>query len=111
MGSPRNGVADELLRQTAPPEETEELIDKAEGRGDSAPPRKRPNNGKATSPKPKDRANEGGKLTVRPDILWRLHIWSKERGITMKAIADGILDRTVPRYEVKRIGKAVEGEE
>ena len=66
---------------------------------------------KATAPKPKDRTNEGGKLTVRPDILWRLHIWSKERGITMKAIADGILDRTVPRYEVKRIGKAADGEE
>jgi hypothetical protein len=111
MGSPRNGVADELLRQTAPPEETEELVGQVESRGDSAPARKRSRNGKATAPKPKDRTNEGGKLTVRPDILWRLHIWSKERGITMKAIADGILDRTVPRYEVKRIGKAAEGEE
>jgi hypothetical protein len=109
MASPRNGVADELLRQTAPPEDTEELIDQAESRSDSTSPRKRSKNGKDAAKK--DRKNEGGKLTVRPDILWRLHIWSKERGISMKAIADGILDRTVPRYQVTRIGKPVEAEE
>jgi hypothetical protein len=50
-------------------------------------------------------------LTVRPDILWRLHIWSKERGVSMKAIADSILDRTVPRYSVTRIGKPIDGDE
>jgi hypothetical protein len=34
-----------------------------------------------------------------------LHIWSKERGLSMKEIADSILDRTVPRYSVQRVGK------
>jgi hypothetical protein len=105
----RNGVADELLRQTTPLEPAADLVGAGEGRGDAAGSRKRGRPAKE-SPK-KDRKAEGGKLTVRPDILWRLHIWSKERGITMKAIADSILDRHVPRYEVKRVGKPVDGEE
>ena len=108
MGT-RNGLADELLRQTTPPEDSD-LLDQAESRGDSAAPRKRSRNGKDAAAR-KDRKNEGGKLTVRPDILWRLHIWSKERGVSMKAIADSILDRTVPRYSVTRIGKPIDGDE
>jgi hypothetical protein len=107
----RNGVAEELLRQTAPPEENGDLVGQAgESKADSQASRKRARPGKDAAPR-KDRKAEGGKLTVRPDILWRLHIWSKERGISMKAIADSILDRTVPRYEVKRIGKPADGEE
>ncbi len=110
MGATRNGVADELLRQTAPLEPTADLVGAGESRGDAAGSRKRGRTRADAAPK-KDRKGEGGKLTVRPDILWRLHIWSKQRGITMKAIADSILDRHVPQYEVKRIGKPVDGEE
>lgn len=106
----RNGVVDELLRQTTPLEQNDDLVGGAESRGDAPGSKKRARAGKDAPPK-KDRKGEGGKLTVRPDILWRLHIWSKERGVSMKAIADSILDRTVPRYEVKRVGKPVEGEE
>ena len=68
MGT-RNGVADELLRQTAPPEENPDLVGD-ESRGETPGSRKR-KAAKETAPK-KDRKNEGGKLTVRPDILWRL---------------------------------------
>jgi hypothetical protein len=107
----RNGVAEELLRQTAPPEENGDLVGEAgESRGDASGSKKRARTAKESASK-KDRKNEGGKLTVRPDVLWRLHIWSKERGISMKAIADSILDRHVPKYEVKRIGKSAEIEE
>ena len=106
----RNGVVDELLRQTAPPEENEDLVDQAAGESNGGGARKRSRARKAPSPR-KDRKGEGGKLTVHPDILWRLHIWSRERGCTMKAIADSILDRYVPRYEVKRVGKAVDTDE
>jgi hypothetical protein len=106
----RNGVVDELLRQTTLPEENGDLIAEAKGRGDTAGSRKRGRPAKDSSPK-KDRKGEGGKLTVRPDILWRLHIWSKQRGVSMKQIADTILDRHVPQWEVKRVGKPVEGEE
>ena len=107
----RNGVVDELLRQTTLPDENDDLVGAAgESRGDAPVSKKRIRAGKDTPPK-KDRKGEGGKLTVRADILWRLHIWSKERGVSMKQIADSILDRTVPKYEVKRIGKAIEGEE
>ncbi len=108
MGA-RNGVAEELMRQTAPPEDNADLVGNGESRGDTPGSRKRTKAAKDTAAK-KDRKNEGGKLTVRPDILWRLHIWSKERGVSMKAIADSILDRTVPRYEVKRVGKPVDGD-
>jgi hypothetical protein len=106
----RNGAVEELARQTAPPEDNADLVgESGESRG-AAPSKK-----KARAPKDgaqkKDRKTEGGKLTVRPDILWRLHIWSKERGVSMKSIADSILDRTVPRYEVKRIGKAPEADD
>lgn len=108
--STRNGAMEELARQTAPPEEEADLIGQSgESRG-AAPSKKRARAARETAPK-KDRKAEGGKLTVRPDILWRLHIWSKERGVSMKSIADSILDRTVPRYEVKRIGKAPEVDE
>lgn len=106
----RNGVVDELLRQTAPLEQNGDLVGVDESRGDSPAAKKRARAAKDSAPK-KDRKGEGGKLTVRPDILWRLHIWSKERGISMKAIADSILDRHVPRYEVKRVGKPVDGDE
>jgi hypothetical protein len=106
----RNGVADELLRQTTPLEPAADLVGAGESRGDAAGSRKRGRLAKDGAAK-KDRKAEGGKLTVRPDILWRLHIWSKERGITMKAIADSILDRHVPRYEVKRVGKPVDADE
>lgn len=106
----RNGAVEELARQTAPPEDNADLVgESGESRG-AAPAKKRARAAKENPPK-KDRKNEGGKLTVRPDILWRLHIWSKERGVSMKTIADSILDRTVPRYEVKRIGKAPEIED
>jgi hypothetical protein len=109
--TPRNGVAEELLRQTAPPEDNADLVGQSgESRGETPGSKKRARSAKESAPR-KDRKNEGGKLTVRPDILWRLHIWSKERGVSMKSIADSILDRTVPRYEVKRIGKPTEGDD
>jgi hypothetical protein len=38
-----------------------------------------------------------------------LHIWSKERGLSMKEIADSILDARVPRYSVQRLGKPADG--
>jgi hypothetical protein len=103
----RNGVIDELVRQTTPPEDVD-LVDGSESRADAPGPRKRSRNGSAGK---RDRKDEGGKLTVRRDILWRLHIWSQQRGVSMKTIADGILDRHVPRFQVTRIGKPIDGEE
>jgi hypothetical protein len=59
---------------------------------------------KDNAPK-KDRTKEGNKLTVRKDILQRLRYLAAERGLTMKALAEQILDRYLPCYKLERVEK------
>lgn len=83
----------------APPDDAE-----GESRGEAAtetnatPTRTRR---KRPAPSGKTKARN---LHLSDDIHYRLWQYAKEKNITVSAAANSLLDKNLPRYEVKRVG-------
>jgi hypothetical protein len=98
----------ELLRPTAPAEapDADGPVDEdvAEGRGDASgdpqPGPKRVRRAKAT-PAGKTRARN---LHLSDDVHDRLWLLARQRKQTVSAVADDLLNKALPRWEIKRQG-------
>jgi hypothetical protein len=96
-----------LLRPTAPPEADEARPDDAaadpESRGGTAeepkPPAK-PRQRKRTAPLGKTTPRNIHLLDDVHDRLWQL---ARQRKTSVSTVANDILDKNLPRYEVKRV--------
>jgi hypothetical protein len=101
----------ELLRSTAPPAEPEPADDAApvdeeetEGRGGAADapvasPRPRARR-KATNPSKTKARN----IRLSDDVHDRLWLLARQRRQTVSAVADELLNKALPRWELKRQG-------
>lgn len=98
----------ELLRSTAAPEPAEDAgqVDEVEteGRGDasgeSASAPKRTRRGRAV-PATKTKARN---IRLSDDVHDRLWLLARQRKQTVSAVADDLLNKTLPRWELKRQG-------
>jgi hypothetical protein len=96
-----------LLRPTAPPEladdgKQDETPGEPESRGETA------EEPKATAKPRRKRSAPLGKTSPRnihltDDVYDRLWMLSRQRKTTVSAVANDVLDKNIPRWEVKRV--------
>lgn len=94
---------------TRPEPEPVEPIEAAEQGGASQPEdspaeakaktRKRKSTAAATGP---DTSEEGAKLYLTPDVRFRLRMLAYQRGKKISAVANEVLDKALPRWNLER---------
>lgn len=99
MLRPTVPLVDPLDSQSAPLDDGE-----TEGRGGTTPesqPAPTRTRRKRTAPTGK---TQGRKLHLTDDVHDRLWQYARQKKVSVSAAANELLDKTLPRYEVKRVG-------
>jgi hypothetical protein len=95
----------ELLRSTAEPAENVPPDDaEAEGRGDQpGDPAASPARARRRRPAPAAKT-KARNLRLSDDVHDRLFLLARQRKTTVSAVANELLDKALPRWEMKRLG-------
>jgi hypothetical protein len=94
-----------ILSATTTPREADELV----GQGGSTQPDEAPVESKATKARKKksaatgaDTSDDGAKLYLSADVRFRLRMLAYQRGKKISAVANEVLDKALPRWNLER---------
>jgi hypothetical protein len=91
---------------TRPEPEVAELIEQGgEGRLDESPVEAKASKArkkKATAATGADTSDDGAKLYLTPDVRFRLRMLAYQRGKKISAVANEVLDKALPRWNLER---------
>jgi len=93
-----------IFSATTPPEPKEDTIPTEQGgqispeEGKSLRARKK----KATAATGADTSDDGAKLYLTPDVRFRLRMLAYQRGKKISAVANEVLDKALPRWNLER---------
>ena len=92
-----------ILSATMPPE-PEPAEEQGGGDSPSAEPRasKSRRSRRAASAAKVDESDHGAKLHLSPDVRFRLRMLAYQRGASLSAVANELLDKALPKWSIER---------